>query len=121
VIQFPVGSGIIDGAMVDGSRTSCGLGLLLLAMASVGCAAPQPKAKKGPGALSKRATFDLNCPGKQLVPVDIDENTVGVRGCGRRAVYVYVCENARPAGAPLLFEKKECRWLRQGEVQEDEE
>jgi hypothetical protein len=95
------------------------VGLFLLSYA-LACAGPKPQTKKGPGALSKRATFDLNCPLRDLVPEEIDDKTVGVRGCGRRAVYVYVCQNTRPPGASLAAEERECRWLRQGEVQNDE-
>jgi hypothetical protein len=94
---------------------------LLTAYAALSACAPRQKpAKSGPGKLSKRASFDLNCPIKDLVPIDIDEKTVGIHGCGKRAVYVYVCENVRPPGWGLHMETRECRWLRQGEVMPDE-
>ena len=38
--------------------------------------------------LQKRASFDLECPIKDLEIVEIDYDTRGVRGCGRQATYV---------------------------------
>jgi hypothetical protein len=46
----------------------------------------------------------------------IDDKTLGVRGCGKRTVYVEVCT---PKLHRTLEEEEECRWLRQGEIQED--
>jgi hypothetical protein len=91
---------------------------LLLLLAGAACATT-PERKKASSGLSKRASFDLDCPIRELKPVDIDERTLGVRGCGRRAVYIYVCGNTRPPGGRLSQEERECQWLRQGEVQED--
>jgi hypothetical protein len=91
---------------------------LLLSLALVACATAPPK-PTGPGKLSKRAAFDLNCPARELMATNIDEKTIGVRGCGKRTVYISVCENVRPAGMGLLSEEEECRWIRQGEVQAD--
>ena len=38
--------------------------------------------------LQKRASFDLECPIKDLEIIEIDYDTRGVRGCGRQATYV---------------------------------
>ncbi len=35
----------------------------------------------------KRAAFELQCPEEQLQLVELGDGTVGVTGCGRRAVY----------------------------------
>jgi hypothetical protein len=40
--------------------------------------------------LQERAAFDLQCPKPQLRTQELgNEQTVGVAGCGRRAVYLY--------------------------------
>jgi hypothetical protein len=67
-------------------------------------------AQHGPTPLGKRASFDLNCPVDRLTSVNLDRQTVGVRGCGKRTVYVELC------GAY----HSRCQWLRQGEIQDDE-
>ncbi len=51
-----------------------------------GCASTE--VYRGPRALLNRATFDLSCPIEQLVVVDIDANTKGVSGCGKKATYI---------------------------------
>lgn len=38
--------------------------------------------------LQKRASFDLECPVKDLEIIEIDYDTRGVRGCGRQATYL---------------------------------
>jgi hypothetical protein len=87
--------------------------LIFLALASACATAPPPKS--GPGPLTRRAMFDLNCAASELMATKIDDKTIGVRGCGKRAVYVELCQpNIRRP-----YEDDECRWLRQGEVQED--
>ena len=35
-----------------------------------------------------RASFDLECPVRDLEIIEIDYDTRGVRGCGRQATYV---------------------------------
>jgi hypothetical protein len=37
-----------------------------------------------------RAAFELSCPAEQLQVVDLGGQTMGVNGCGRRAIYSYV-------------------------------
>jgi hypothetical protein len=57
------------------------------------------------GALRRRASFDLSCPASQLRMVDLDEKTVGVSGCGDKAVYVSACD-----GQPGHFTTT-CKWV----------
>jgi hypothetical protein len=38
----------------------------------------------------KRAAFDLSCPKEQITGQYLGENSVGVTGCGKKAVYVVV-------------------------------
>jgi len=38
--------------------------------------------------LINRASFDLNCPGVELVVVELSSAARGVRGCGKQASYV---------------------------------
>ena len=41
--------------------------------------------------LKSRASFDLQCPESEIVIVDIDSRTKGVRGCDKQATYVESC------------------------------
>ena len=43
--------------------------------------------------LRSRASFDLSCPESQIQTTQIDDRTVGVRGCGQQATYVETCSN----------------------------
>jgi len=43
------------------------------------------------GPLLNRAAFDLECSKDKLQVVELDTNTKGVRGCGRKATYVWSC------------------------------
>lgn len=40
-----------------------------------------------PGLLN-RASFDLNCPGQEIVVVKLSAGARGVRGCGKQAAYL---------------------------------
>ena len=42
--------------------------------------------------LLNRASFDFNCAQGELDLTEIDHKTRGVRGCGRQATYVEVCD-----------------------------
>ena len=46
-----------------------------------------------------RAAYELACPAEQLKMVDLDESSIGVEGCGRKATYTWVegawIQNAR--------------------------
>jgi hypothetical protein len=39
--------------------------------------------------LINRASFDLNCPGPEIVVVKLGTTSRGVRGCGKQATYVH--------------------------------
>jgi hypothetical protein len=87
----------------------------LLALAAA-CATAPPKNEPGP--LTKRASFDLNCPARELMATKLDDKTIGVRGCGKRTVYIEVC-GVDPKKQRLLDYEETCRWLRQGEISQD--
>jgi hypothetical protein len=53
---------------------------------SVGCGASVDQ-------LRSRASFDLQCPEGQIQTTQIDDRTIGVRGCGQQATYVESCAN----------------------------
>jgi len=57
--------------------------------------------------LIKRAAFDLNY-GEPMHITRIDAKTRGVRGCGRRATYVQLCD------APGVSFAVRCAWLMNG-------
>lgn len=74
--------------------------VVLVAMASLGCAGRQPASLSG---LRYRATFDLTCPASELQLFHIDARTKAVAGCGRALVYVEQC-----AGGS---DESVCSWL----------
>ncbi len=55
--------------------------------------------------LQARAAFDLGCPKEQLSVVELDGQTRGVTGCGKKATYVESCRSAMN-GAPV-----DCTWV----------
>jgi hypothetical protein len=67
--------------------------VLFLTGGAMGC---RPTADQ----LARRAAFDLKCERAKLRYVLLDDRTVGVDGCGKRATYVEVC----PTG-------NECTWI----------
>ena len=52
--------------------------------------------------LAERASFDLDCPPNQLTITELDQSNAGVRGCGRQATYLGVCQGFG------------CTWIQQG-------
>jgi hypothetical protein len=54
-------------------------------------------------AVKKRASFELDCNGRELKAFWIDDKTIGVKGCGHRLVYVQVCN-----GQGIT---EECQWV----------
>ncbi len=54
------------------------------------------------------AVFDLNCPRGQLRYFPINDDTVGVEGCGQRTKYVRICSHW---GVGLMT-GTDCRWVR---------
>src|SRR5262245_51768205 len=69
--------------------------LAVCAVVAGGCASSQPKEHP----IIKMAQFDLNCARKDLTYTQIDKNTWGVTGCGKRTKYVRLC---RRVGEGLL-------------------
>ncbi len=55
----------------------------------------------------KRAAFDLNCDIKKLTVMDLGEQSFGVSGCGKKAVYVGTFDGPRGGS-----------WIRNSEVQD---
>jgi hypothetical protein len=66
---------------------------------SVGCGASVDQ-------LRSRASFDLQCPEGQIQTTQIDDRTVGVRGCGQQATYVESCANPQAMGS-----LQDCTWI----------
>ncbi len=42
--------------------------------------------------LNNRAAFELSCPSEQIRTTRLDARTMGVEGCGTKAVYIESCE-----------------------------
>jgi hypothetical protein len=82
-------------------RSSWQWGLLIICATSTwsGCATQTSGDR-----LRKRAAFDLHCTRDELSVTKLDENTRGVRGCGRQATYLYVCDRPNNPFA-------ECSWV----------
>lgn len=84
--------------------------LILFAVLGVGCAHATREQ------LARRASFDLDCAEGQLEMVEIDSRTVGVRGCGRKAVYIEDCrQGAMAQGTAQQMQastyEKDCTWV----------
>lgn len=77
--------------------------LLILGVAS-GCATT-----KTVHPLTRRASFDFQCPTDQLRYTEIDNRSYGVSGCGRRAMYIETCQ-----GEGWM---RECTWVLNGAVE----
>ncbi len=67
-------------------------------LAATGCGADEQQ-------LRARAAFDLSCPENQIRVQEIDGRTVGVRGCGQKAVYIESCN------APVGHMGRDCTWV----------
>jgi hypothetical protein len=76
--------------------------------AVLGCAPPLSLPAWEIRLLLNRASFDLSCAGSALHMTTIDANTRGVRGCGRQATYVRLCDN------PSNDLNRSCVWLMNG-------
>ena len=86
-------------------------GFLSLAAGSllgvVACATtPGPSALLENLRLLKRAALDLDCAGGPLITTTLDAKTRVVRGCGRRAIYVQLCDG------PENQLMRSCVWAR---------
>lgn len=62
-------------------------------------------ASANPDQLKARSAFDLNCPQNPIQTTPIDERTMGVTGCGQRAVYVESCDGDKASLAT------KCTWV----------
>lgn len=60
----------------------------LIALLCVCCAGPSANAPWMMDQLRKQASFDMNCPEKQLSTVETGQFRYGVRGCDRQATYL---------------------------------
>jgi len=91
-------------------QTRLGTPVVLVALLASGCV--NIVAQNAPGALrtaEARARFELNCPEVQASVLsqkvvqgwrfDGSEHTIGVRGCGRQAVYITYCRDADDCNA----------------------
>lgn len=63
--------------------------------------------------LDPRASFDLECPEEKLRYTELNEDSWGVRGCGKQATYMWICNTKGyfRSGAVLVPSKK-CQWVR---------
>jgi hypothetical protein len=72
----------------------------------MGCAATASQDQ-----LTRRAWFDLGCSAKELKYTRIDYLTVGVVGCGKRAIYVESCDGPRSRLETM------CTWVINGQIE----
>jgi hypothetical protein len=97
-------------------REVMALGLVLGVMA---CDESAQAPAKHP--VKARAVFDMNCPAKELSFDKLDDDTLGVTGCGRRATYVRLCRDKVDQGASFMVGKQvteeECKWVLNGGAQ----
>ena len=56
--------------------------------------------------LRRRAAYDMDCSASSLQLDKLDAKTTGVRGCGKKAVYVKICDRFGQYG-----EFAECGWV----------
>ena len=54
------------------------------------------------------APFDLDCARKKLRYTRLNADTMGVRGCGKKAKYVRVCRTRNPG---TIFQEDVCQWV----------
>lgn len=80
-----------------------------IALCALGCEETTEAPAKHP--VKARAPFDLHCPERELNFDKLDENTLGVSGCGRHATYVRICRDRIEANPVYIDSEEECRWL----------
>ena len=56
--------------------------------------------------LRDRAAFDFDCSQQHLTLHEIDDQTIGVDGCGKRATYVEVCRACHNG-----YQGCDCSWI----------
>ena len=59
---------------------------------NIGGYCPSPQGVDVKEVLTKQAAFDLTCGRDQLAIADLNADTFGVAGCGRKVSYVLLCE-----------------------------
>lgn len=59
--------------------------------------------------LTRRASFDFQCPREQLRYTELDERAWGVSGCGKRATYIMACQGQGW--------NEECTWVLNGAIE----
>jgi hypothetical protein len=59
--------------------------------------------------LTKRASFDFQCPTDQLLYYELDRRSYGVSGCDKRATYVETCQGQGFS--------EQCTWVLNGAVE----
>jgi hypothetical protein len=82
------------------------VGLVGAAVCAVACGQREPAVHP----VVRMAPFDLNCPREQVRYFQLDDETWGVRGCGRQAKYVKICRTTSTMWGPG-FDSEECRWV----------
>jgi hypothetical protein len=82
-------------------RRAALLGCLLVGL---GCAPDVPAVHP----VVQMAVFDLQCPRAELHYYKINDQTWGVRGCGKQTKYVEVC---RSLNNPSMVREEECQWV----------
>jgi hypothetical protein len=82
-------------------RVTC-IGCLLVGL---GCEPDKPAVHP----VVQMAPFDLQCPKGKLHFYQINDETWGVRGCGKQAKYVRICHAVSPG--MNLPDDEECRWV----------
>lgn len=78
----------------------------VLIVGLVGCASATEQQ------LRDRAAFDFDCPESELELHEIDDRTMGVRGCGHRATYVEMCRYGE-------YGPYDCTWTLNTDAQDD--
>jgi len=58
-----------------------------------------------------RASFDLNCPEDEVRGRWLDDNTLGVTACGKRATYVKECHSNVTTSPLAAAMSEDCRWI----------
>lgn len=86
-----------------------------LLIATILCGCTSHRQRNHP--VSARAPADLSCPEADVKYTPVDDNTMDVKGCGRRATYVEHCEsrfNAAASATMGMYTSREvCQWVLQ--------
>lgn len=81
-------------------------GILWFIAVGAGCASSNMGANQAQ--LMERASFDLDCPKKELALTDLGDSARGVRGCGKQASYIETCTGQRG------YATTTCTWMLDG-------